>query len=446
MRIRSGTAVGTAAFALAVLLALVCLFRSANVALDFPLNSDEEGGITGSLDTSVPVLLLGSGLDDQINVSPLHYLVDKAWLAAFGGWARELNPNLFLRIPALFFYSLYVGIFSFVAYLWAQAIPLPGFLRLAFVAQAGLLLQTNHWLFYGVAFRNRPYALWFLLTALQLLFLTRALKKTPGRFSVPLAAVGALLSMNSYAAAAQAAAVLAARWLGRPPKGSPRFALLEAAPSLAVGFFYFLRRNHQHLPWETGYLGLWADALVTALRIPGISALELSLGQQPWQTAGAWGLIPLLAFLVLPSLALWRPLREHYAYALAFLLTGVPVTGAALLFGGYLAPRYFYFLFPAMAALQLLSVLALASRLARWRQEAGWAVVAGWVALIGAYRAPPLLTELGEMRRHRGEVPVWITPSDECPAGIGQVRVAPVNQVHTARFAELCGFARKGTP
>jgi hypothetical protein len=444
VRKRSGNAAGTAAFALAVLLAMLCLFRTASVALEIPLNSDEEGGITGSLDTSVPALLLGSGLDDQINVSPLHYLQDKAWLAAFGGWARELNPNLLLRIPALLFFSIYVGIFSFVAYLWAQAIPLPVFLRLAFVAQAGLLLQTNHWLFYGVALRNRPYALWFLLTALQLLFLTRALKKTPGQLNMPLAAVGALLSLNSYAAATQAAAVLAARWLGRPPTASPRFALLEAAPSLAVGFFYFLRRNYQYLPWDTGYLGLWADALITALRIPGISPIELSMGQQPWQLAGAWGLLPLLAFLVLPLLAFWRPLREHYTYALAFLLFGVPVTGAAILFGGYLASRYFYYLFPALAALQILSVLALAARLGRWRQEAGWAVVAGWVALIGAYRAPPLLTELSEMRRHRGEIPLWITPSKDCPSGIGQVRMAPINQVHTARFAELCGFTRRG--
>ena len=437
---------GTAAFALAVLLALLCLFRTASVSLEFPLNSDEEGGITGSLDTSVPVLLLGSGLRDQINVSPLHYLVDKAWLAAVGTWARELNPNLLLRIPALLFYSLYVGIFSFVAYLWAQAVPLPGILRLAFLAQAGLLLQSNQWLFYDVALRNRPYALWFLLTALQLLLLTRALKRDPGKLSVPLAAVGALLSMNSYAAATQAAAVLAARLLGRPSKASARFAWLEAAPAVAVGLFYFLRRNYQYLPSSANFPALWADALIAGLRIPGTSALELSQGRSPWELVGIWGLLPLLAVLVLPLLALWRPFREYYSYALAFLLAGVPVTGAAIFFGGYLASRYFYYLFPAMAALQMLSVLALTARLARWRQEAGWAVVAGWGAVIGAYRAPPLLTELKEIRRHRGEIPVWITPSAECPAGIGELRVPPINQVHITRFAELCGFSRRVNP
>jgi hypothetical protein len=125
------------------LLLLLGIFRfGALAAIDVP-NFDEEAGIGESLDIPVSVYLM-TGPQDQLSTSPLHYLVDKAWIAAFGGAPhRHYNLNLFFRALPIIYTSVASGLALLLTIELALSAGFPFWISAAFGAVAGIFFSQT---------------------------------------------------------------------------------------------------------------------------------------------------------------------------------------------------------------------------------------------------------------------------------------------------------------
>jgi|GEM_PF-6789998 len=83
-----------------------CIARLAFLAPTRQLNVDEESGIAEAYDYSALELLI-DGPQPELNASPLHYLLDKAWIKVGGpDLHRHHNLDRYFRIPPMLYFTI----------------------------------------------------------------------------------------------------------------------------------------------------------------------------------------------------------------------------------------------------------------------------------------------------------------------------------------------------
>lgn len=438
MRKLLAQAPNAAALLLALLIAAFFCGRALTAAYPLWVNADEELGITEAIDDPVPGLLAGKMLEYELNTSPLHYLVDKAWLNAAGGWLRHSTPSYFFRVPSILWFSTYVVLFILLFYRLSGQLGLPAPVRLIFAGGVGLTLITNSPLLYGVALQDRPYALWILLGAIQLTLLYRWLGRKERGPSPGLALNGILLSMNTFAAGSQVALASLVRWLARPRAERSYRIFLEAAPGLMLAGWYFLHRHEQGMRGAHSFFGLWWNALTSAALHRSRPAFDMTADVDATTNPGLFAAFWVVLCFLLPLVSRRPILRSLYYYCLLVVAAGVPTTAGAVLFANYLEPRYFFYLYPSIVALQFLGVLALADWLMARQKLLGPAVLVLWALGQLIYRQPHLADDLRAFEVVRANPPYRSEPAENCPADFGSLRYPPLNRVHTAKLRELC--------
>jgi hypothetical protein len=310
--------------------------------------------------------------------------------------------------------------------------------RLIFAGGVGLTLITNSPLLYGVALQDRPYALWILLGAIQLTLLYRWLGRKGSGPSPGLALNGILLSMNTFAAGSQVALASLVRWLARRREaGSPRI-FLEALPGLLLAVWYFLHRHEQGMRGAHSFFGLWWNALTSAALHRSRPAFDMTADVDATTNPGLFAAFWVVLCFLLPLVSRRPILRSLYYYCVLVVAAGVPTTAGAVLFVNYLEPRYFFYLYPSIVALQFLGVLALADRLMSWKKLLGSAVLVAWALGQLVYRQPDLAHDWRAFAVVRENPPYRSQPTENCPADFGSLRYPPLNRVHMAKLRELC--------
>lgn len=438
MRKLLAQAPNAAALLLALFIAAFFCGRALTAAHPLWVNADEELGITEALDDPVPGLLAGKMLKHELNTSPLHYLVDKAWLNSAGGLLRHSTPSYFFRAPSILWFSAYVVLFILLFFRLSGVLALPAPVRMAYAFGVGITLITNGPLLYGVALQNRPYSLWLLLGAIQLTLLYRGLERKDNGPSPGLALNGVLLSMNTFAAGSQVALASMVRWLARPKAERSHRIFLEAIPGLLLASWYFLHRHEQGVRGAHSFFGLWWNALTSAALHRSRPAFDMTADVDATTNPGLFAAFWVVLCFLLPLVSRRPVLRSLYYYCLLVVAAGVPTTAGAVLFANYLEPRYFYYLYPSIVALQFLGVLALADWLMARKKLLGSAVIVLWALGQLAYRQPDLANDWRAFAVVRANPPYRPQPAENCPADFGSLRYPPLNRVHTAKLRDLC--------
>lgn len=360
--------VGWGAAGLAVF--LFCGWRLGILAANRAIDTEEGIGVGEALEYGFGRLLWrGTSLDSwgELNTSPLHYLIDKTWISLWGGQPHfHWDLYVFFRmLPGFYWCFAVCAVFFFVSWLLRERRFLPP-AAWAIGAGAAVVLFAKTYALREAA-RDRPYALWMLLTILHLLvvavFILRERTAVSRRWRWAFATLSVLLPFNTYASLPQVA--LTCGWLAvdhplfRTREGR-KFLIATGAVSLAVGLWYFwwvpladpLFRNAPTPYFD--YLGrvLWLS--ISPAANPTQAGYPVL-----WQDAG-----PLRAWaFIAPMLAL-SLVRERLPRFILFMTLGL--SGVCLLtrYGlqsrgeGLLSPRYFLFLLPYAYALSLVAIAA----------------------------------------------------------------------------------------
>lgn len=409
---------------LALVLLVAGLGRISMLAAYQATNSDEEAGIGEAL--SIPAgELLRNGPPVEVNPSPLHYLVDKAWIHAHGGTPHyRYNLNLFFRVLPIAYVVAGSVLLALLSLELALAFSLPALPACVFAFAAGIFFQTNLFTLSHAAVSDRPYAFFYLLTCVQLRLLARAKPGLSWKFGL----AHLLMCFNSFGAAVQVGVVvlLRARSALRPFRARELLLLgAETLPAAAVAVWYWIDapRMFEPAPEQRGLAELWLEALGDGVFAPSAGFFSGATHDPTWSFLG-WPAVLAATALLLAAPFLARPFRNLGLALPLFVLAAVPVTWVALNVANTLQPRYFVFLYPAMGFAQVLAVLAAA----RWlgtKSRKAWApglLLLLWSAGQVAYRVPAALEDSRAMKLMARYSLYYPGPRVGCPEHLGAFR------------------------
>jgi hypothetical protein len=429
----------------AVLFALLCLFCLVRLAVHTPyrpFNADEESGLAEAYDYTF-VELLVHGPQPELNASPLHYILDRAWLKATEGAHRHVRMALLFRLQVLAYFALGCG-FAFLLAL-ALAGSAPPMAAFSFALLASFFFQTNPSLSWCVGLQDRPISLWIMLGFAQVYFLFNSLERRPISFDGRLASLNALLAATSPASGIQVLAAFLVRvWpLARERRWKAcRKISWEVYPAFLICAWYGLMSSPQVLDSTSlaTFINYWLSAIEAGLwAIP--RSLHFIGGLEYGYT---WSGNPLLLLAGIPLLALplWSrntKLRSIYFYCLLTVSLAVPVTVMSWLWAHSVHPRYFYFIYPPLGLLHLLGVLVLAELLNRHWRHAGACVLCAWVAVQLTIRGPTTFHDTKVALVNTTPIPPYrAEASPLCPRTLGEVRYGPKGGFHARTIDNLC--------
>jgi len=261
--------------AAAVLVFAGCLFVGFWIAGHRILWNDERWTLTNSV-LGLSYLDILRGRIGEGNNSPLFYILQKLQCAVFAyqppmDWpweGKHLFSQVFLRVQPVVSMSLAVSVLFY--YFAVNSSLLAGLYSVA-VALSSFMLW-DHWA------EARPYALWFLLTTLQMLLLTDLLRSRNKNWG-GLALVHGLLALTTSIGMVQIAAASLALWLFSERKW--RSYITMAAVPLAIGLFYYFSAPKYNFCFVDGPVALInANIPKDRMAIAVIFALALAFGRK----------------------------------------------------------------------------------------------------------------------------------------------------------------------
>jgi|GEM_PF-7104486 len=300
---------------------------------------------------------------------------------------------------------------------------------------------------------DRPICLWVSLSLLHLLLFARSLRLRSAKHDAGLTALGCLLTMCSFASAVQ---VLVATLLRALPKLrlQPRTAFwisLEAVPGGLIALWYAHLGNRQALDVTTPaqFLDYWLAALAHGGWGLGEALIFSNFAGRHNYGDHANGIVPFamatLVLLVVPFFSRQATLRKMHLYCLSLILLAVPTTVLSWKFANSIQPRYFYFLYPSLGVLHVLTVLTIAELASRSKIFVGkhslafGLVLGAWILAQAAYRVPGIASDW----RARSELPVNYplyveNPSPLCPETLGEFRAGMKGAIDISRVQSRC--------
>ncbi len=263
----------------------VCLFVWwMKKAADRPLENDELYSQTSSIAHQTYASMFLAKIDEGNN-TPLFYAVQKAFESAAhyqtpeewykGQWGfRHHDSNIFLRIlPVLCMTAGVALIFYYFAMHWHFLLGV-----------YALLVSLTSYMVWTYAFQARPYALWFLLTVVQIVLLLRILALKPKetkRYVLGLIAVHWLLSLTVIFSVIQHIAVCVVLWLWGRRQWKEYIALLLIPTGIAL--FYYAHSPKYHFWFAEGFDKLLGAALpVDRLGLIILALCVWALSQAAW--------------------------------------------------------------------------------------------------------------------------------------------------------------------
>lgn len=424
---------------LPALLFVVCFARLLAHAPYVPLFADEQSGIAESFDFSYSQLLTRGPLE-ELNPSPLHYLVDKAWIGFAGGAPhRKWNLEIFFRVPPVFFFALAAVFFSAIfARLARQRFPRAGFAADLFGFACGFAFSSCFQTMRMAALWDRPYSLWIFLIVLQFWLLGRELGgRRNSRWAWALCHLA--MTLTTFAAAVQVCATQAYRlWFLRSELRKNAVPLaLESLPSIAAALWFW----HFTVSWPPiedpfpSFVQFWLKTIALGTWNPpwaifDVAHLGFQYGATPPFAVALCGV-----FLVLPF---FRPQPLHY-FCLLALAGAVVVTRACQLAGNQLEERYFHFVYPYFLAMPGFALLAVASPLSRAGAWAQRAVLIMFFAAQLWFRVPALIFDVQSTMAAKPNFPLWANQAAPiCPESLGAFRADSKRSIDIRRLQSAC--------
>lgn len=433
-----------------VFLFAFCLARLAVHAPYRPFNADEESGLAEAYDYTF-VELLAHGPQPELNASPLHYILDRAWLKLTDGAHRHVRMSLLFRLQTLTYFALGCA-FAFLLAL-GLAGTTPPLVAYAFAILASIFFQTSPGLSWSVGLEDRPLSLWVMLSLAQLYFFWRSLERRPAAFDGRLAAVNALLAATTAASGIQVIATFAVRawpcFRARRWRES-RALIAETLPAILLCAWYGVMSSPQIANSTTGatFLGYWLAALENGFWAT-LTPLHFIGGTQVGETWSG-NIIALAAGALLAALPAWSRnvrLRQVYFCCLLIMALSVPLTLISWLWAHSVQARYLYFLYPILGTLHLLGVLAAAELISRRWRRAGGLLLVGWALAQLLIRVPPVLHDTRVALLNKPPIPTFRAEASAlCPRELGEVRYGPKGGFHAASIDSLCMLGVKPEP
>lgn len=268
----------------AVGLALVLSMGWLKIAEQRPLWGDEIYSEIGSVKAYTYAQILMGKLDEG-NKAPLFYVIQKAWGDVFkyeapkawseGDWKySDPYSNVFLRFwPVVCTAAGVAAIFYYFAAGWGM-----------WTGWYSLMVSLSSFMVWQYVVEARPYALWFMLSALQMIFVLKwsELKdKTKGGYAGHLAIVNCLLSLTVIFSIVQTAVtcviLLCAgvrRWKSYIP--------LLAVPA-AITAYYVKASGSMPFWFNESFMGILGASLPQdRLAIIGMGALVMGIAAIKW--------------------------------------------------------------------------------------------------------------------------------------------------------------------
>jgi|GEM_PF-6105230 len=431
---------------LGLLLFLACFYKLTLSAALEELGGDETTDIAGSYDQSFGDLLL-HGPHMELNTSPLHYLLGRAWI---NSWNRapqlHWDSRIFFRVLPMAWWSLLaVVLFLFLLRLLEKFKWRP---EISYVAafSASIFLFSRHFPTY-YAILSRPYSLWLLLTFLHLLAFLRLYEKNCSRKDkYAFLALCLALPFTAFVSAAQVAVAMAVLFIF-PPGGRARSFFGSGAPLLCsalIGGWYLLQLRPGNAGGSRidGVLMAFLDILAVSTQ-PYTSSFfaERNLDAN-WATASGFNRLWAFVVIIIPAYSWWRRpmLRPFLAFAYVLIISLGAIALVLALKGQVIGhSRYLLFLFPFFTGLLFISVYELASLASK--AKATPILLTGLSAILAAQAVNIAVTDVRGNLSHHSDLLTrsfyWQTPKESCPANLAFLRNGKQG-IETESLLALC--------
>lgn len=360
-------------------------------AANRPFWGDEAVGITGTVWNTFTALLRHGPLGEA-SPSPLHYLLEKLWLAAWNGMPQlHWDLRVFFRVlPVLYWALAALVVFYFTEFfLRTRVKDTPRWARLAIAAGAAIFFHTNDFGSY-YAMEDRSYSLWIFLSTLHFaFFLSSWLQPWSAKKWSAYLLISFFLVATTYVALAQVLGALALQILFKSANRKHMgWVFAVAAASTFVALYYYQGVGGQ-LGFGTYGFSLYFESLFTV-----VGKTFHNHGVE-----STYFVFPVCYLLAVAVLRREKLLQPAFIFAWGMLAWSFLLFLACQWKGNLFAPRYLSFLVPSAFALYVAMLWMVFRFLApklknRFFNVRVWHLFFLWVLCTGLAKVPKYAIDL----------------------------------------------------